>query len=46
MHGAIEGNMTDVKGTGRRRTHIMDDFRNRKSYGELKEGEMEKTVYQ
>ena len=29
--------MTDVKGVGRRRTHVLDDLRNRRRYWELKE---------
>ena len=33
----IEGQMTEVKGEGRRRTQLLDDFRNRRKYQELKE---------
>jgi hypothetical protein len=48
--GAVEGQMTEVKRVGRRRrTQLLDDFRNR-SYWELKEEaedcKMETTVYQ
>ena len=32
----IEGQMTEVKGIGRRRTQFLYDFRNRKIYWELK----------
>ena len=34
---AIEGQMTEVKGVGRRRTQLIDDLRNRRRYWELKE---------
>ena len=37
LHDAIEGQMTEVKGVGRRRTHLLDDLRNRRRYWELKE---------
>ena len=37
FHDAIEGQMTDVKGVGRRRTQLLDDLRNRRRYLELKE---------
>ena len=33
----IEGQMTEVKGVGRRRTQLLDDLRNRRRYWELKE---------
>ena len=36
-HDAIDGQMTEVKGVGRRRTQLLDDLRNRRSYWELKE---------
>ena len=36
-HDAIEGQMTEVKGVGRRRTRLLDDLRNRIRYWELKE---------
>ena len=36
LHDAIEGQMTKVKGVGRRRTQLLDDLRNG-SYWELKE---------
>ena len=29
---AIEGQMTEVKGVGRRRTQLLDDLRNRRRY--------------
>jgi hypothetical protein len=34
---AIEGQMTEVKGVGRRSTQLLDDLRNRRRYWELKE---------
>jgi hypothetical protein len=34
---AIEGQMTEVKGVGRRRTQLLNDLRNRRKYWELKE---------
>ena len=37
LHDAIEGQMTKVKGVGRRRTQLLDDLRNRRWYWELKE---------
>ena len=37
LHGAIEGQMTEVKGVGRRRTQLLDDLRNGRRYWELKE---------
>ena len=37
LHDAIEGQMTEVKGVGRRRTQLLDDLRNRSRYWELKE---------
>ena len=37
LHDAIEGQMTEVKGVGRRRTQHLDDLRNRRRYCELKE---------
>ena len=36
LHGAIQGQRTEVKG-GRRRTQLPDDLRNRRRYWELKE---------
>jgi hypothetical protein len=36
-HDVIEGQMTEMKGVGRRRTQLLDDFRNRRRYWELKE---------
>ena len=32
----FEGQMTEVKGVGRRRTQLLDDLRNRRRYWELK----------
>ena len=38
LHDTIEGQMTEVKGVGRRRrTQLLDDLRNRRRYWELKE---------
>ena len=37
LHDAIEGQMTEVNGIGGRRTHLLDDLRNRRRYWELKE---------
>ena len=37
FHEEIEGQMTEVKGVGRRRTQLLDDLRNRRRYWELKE---------
>ena len=37
LHDAIEGQMTEVNGVGRRRTQLLDDLRNRSRYWELKE---------
>ena len=37
LHDAIEGQMTVIKGTERRRTELFDDLRNRRRYLELKE---------
>ena len=38
LHDAIEGQMMEVKGVGRRRrTQLLDDLRNRRRYWELKE---------
>ena len=37
FHDGIEGQMTEVKGIGRRRTQLLDDLRNRRRYWELKE---------
>ena len=36
LHDAIEGQMTEVEGVGRR-TQLLDDLRNRRRYWELKE---------
>jgi hypothetical protein len=45
LHDAIEGQMTEVKGVGRRGTQLLDDIRNRRRYWELKgEGENRKTL--
>ena len=37
LHVAIEGQMTEVKVVGRRRTQLLDDLRDRRRYWELKE---------
>ena len=37
FHDAIEGQMTEVKGVGRRRTQLLDDLRYRRRYWKLKE---------
>ena len=38
LHDAIDGEKTEVKGVRRRRrTHLLDDLRNRRRYWELKE---------
>ena len=37
IHDAIEGQMTEVKGVGRRRTQLLDELRKRRRYWELKE---------
>ena len=43
LHDAIEGQMTEVKAVGRRRTQLLDDLRNRRRYRWLKEeAEIEK----
>jgi hypothetical protein len=37
LHDVIEGQMTEVKGVGRRITQLLDDLRHRRRYWELKE---------
>ena len=37
LHDAMEGQVAEVKGVGRRRTQLLDDLRNRRRYWELKE---------
>jgi len=37
LHDAIEGQMTEMKGVGRRRTKLLEDLRNRKGYWGLKD---------
>ena len=37
LHDAIDGQMTEVKGVGRRRTQLLHDLRNRRRYWETKE---------
>ena len=37
LHDAIERQMTEVKGVGRRRTQLLDYLRNRRKYWKLKE---------
>ena len=34
LHNATEGQMTEGKGVGRRRTQILDDLRNRRKFRE------------
>ena len=36
-HDAIDGQMTEVKGVGRRRTQLLGDLRNRRIYLEVKD---------
>ena len=38
FHDTIEGQMTEVKGVGRRRTQLLDDLRNRRRYWGAKGG--------
>ena len=38
LHDVIDGEMTEVKGVGKRRTQLLDDLKNRRRYWELKEG--------
>ena len=33
LHDAIEGQMTEVKGVGRKRTQLLDDLRDRRTKG-------------
>ena len=37
LHDVIEGQMAEVKKIGRRRTQLLDDFRKKNKYRELKE---------
>ena len=37
LYDVIEGQITEVKGVGRRRTQLLDYLRNRRGYWELKE---------
>jgi hypothetical protein len=37
LHVAIEGQMTEVKGVVRKRTQLLVDLRNKRSYWELRE---------
>ena len=37
FHDVIEGQMTEVKGVGIRRTQLLDHLRNRRGYWELNE---------
>ena len=37
LHDAIEGQMTKVKGEGRRRIQLLGDLKNRRRYWEIKE---------
>ena len=36
LHDVIEGQMTEMKGVGRRRTQLLDDLRDRRKYWELR----------
>jgi hypothetical protein len=36
LHGAIEGQMTEVKGVGRRRTQLLGDLKKNRRYWKLK----------
>ena len=38
LHDAIEGYMAEVKGVGRRRTHLLSNLRNRRRNWEHKNG--------
>ena len=44
FHDAIEGQMTEVKGVGRR-AQLLDDLRNRRRYWELKEEAEDRNRY-
>ena len=37
LHDAIDGDTTEMKGVGRRRTQLLDDLRNRRKYWEIKD---------
>ena len=37
LHESIEGQITEMKGGGRRKTQLLGDLRNRRLYWELKE---------
>jgi hypothetical protein len=39
LHDAIEGQMTEVKVAGRRRTHLVNDLRNKRYWELRKESE-------
>ena len=41
LHNGIKGQMTEVRGVGRRRAQLLDDLRNRRKYWELKELKIE-----
>ena len=45
LHDVIEGQMTEVKGVGRRRTQLLDDLRNRRRYCELKEETEDRKIW-
>jgi hypothetical protein len=42
---SFEGQNTDMRGARRRRTQLLDDLRNRKSYWELKEEAEDKKTW-
>jgi hypothetical protein len=43
FHYAIEGQILEVKGVGRRITQLLDDLRSRRIYWELKEEDEDRT---
>jgi hypothetical protein len=45
LHDAIEGQMKEVKGIGRRRTQLLDDLRNRRRYWELKDEAEDRKIW-
>ena len=42
LHHVIEGQMMEVKGVGRRRSQILDYFKNRRKYWGLKEEDQDR----
>ena len=45
LHDATDGQMTEVKRVGRRRTQLLDDLRNRRRYWELKEEAEDRKIW-